>query len=89
MRRAPSPTALLQRLHSHADGLSASQAAAIRRRSGSNEVAREAQVPWPLHLWHCYRNPFNLLLSALAAVSALTDDPRAAVVIGRWSRCRR
>ena len=73
--------ALLKNLHSHAEGLSTSQAAAIRRRSGTNEIAREERVPWPQHLWHCYRNPFNLLLSALAAVSALTHDPRSAGVI--------
>jgi P-type Mg2+ transporter len=76
------PEALLKQLHSHADGLSAAQARAMRRKSGRNEVAREAPVPWPLHLWHCYRNPFNLLLSALAAVSAFTHDARAALVIG-------
>jgi len=75
------PASLLQRLHSHADGLSANQAAAIRRASGANEIAREARVAWPLHLWHCYRNPFNLLLSTLAAVSGLTHDLHASVVI--------
>ena len=75
------PAALLHRLHSHAQGLSAGQAAAIRRRSGANEIAREERVAWPLHLWHCYRNPFNLLLSALAAVSGLTHDLHAATVI--------
>ncbi len=73
--------ALLHRLHSNVDGLSASQAGAIRRRSGANEIAREEQVAWPLHLWHCYRNPFNLLLSLLAAVSGLTQDLHAATVI--------
>ena len=75
------PAALLQRLHSHAEGLSSSQASAIRRRSGANEIAREEHVAWPLHLWHCYRNPFNLLLSSLAAVSGLTHDLHAATVI--------
>ncbi len=75
------PEDLLRRLHSHAEGLSAGQAAAIRRKCGANEIAREAQVAWPVHLWHCYRNPFNLLLSALAAVSGLTHDPHAALVI--------
>ena len=76
------PEVLLQQLRSHPDGLSARQAAVIRRRSGRNEVARAAHVPWPLHLWHCYRTPFSLLLSALAALSAFTHDARAAIVIG-------
>lgn len=75
------PEALLARLHSQPDGLGASQAATIRRRTGPNEIARAERVAWPLHLWHCYRNPFNLLLSALAAVSGLTHDARAAMVI--------
>ncbi len=33
-------------------------------------------------MWHCYKNPFNLLLTLLAAVSLATDDIQAAVVIG-------
>jgi len=35
-------------------------------RSGPNEVAHEKPLPWWLHLWHCYKNPFNLLLTVLA-----------------------
>ncbi|WP_370453689.1 magnesium-translocating P-type ATPase [Simplicispira sp. 110] len=35
-----------------------------------------------MHLWHCYQNPFNLLLTALALISWLTDDMKATVVIG-------
>ena len=35
-----------------------------------------------MRLWHCYRNPFNLLLTVLAAVSYLSADTKANVVIG-------
>jgi Mg2+-importing ATPase len=35
-----------------------------------------------VHLWHCYRNPFNLLLTVLATISYLTEDVRATIVIG-------
>ena len=76
------PPAALARLHAHADGLSPSEAAARLAQHGPNVVAHEPPLPWWRHLWHCYRDPFNLLLSALAVVSGLTDDLKATVVIG-------
>jgi Mg2+-importing ATPase len=74
--------ALLRQLDSHADGLSEAQAEVIRERVGLNEVEHEKPLPWWLHLWLSYRNPFNLLLTLLAVVSYLTDDMEATVVIG-------
>ncbi|MFZ5593267.1 MAG: magnesium-translocating P-type ATPase [Pseudomonadota bacterium] len=74
--------ALLRRLDSHADGLSESQAEAVRARVGLNEVEHEKPLPWWTHLWHCYKNPFNLLLTLLAVISYLTEDMKATVVIG-------
>ena len=76
------PAAAIARLRSHADGLSPREAAARLRRHGPNEVAHEKPLPAWLHLWHCYKNPFNLLLTALSAVSWLTQDAKATVVIG-------
>ena len=76
------PAAAIARLKSHADGLSAREAAARLARHGPNEVAHEKPVPAWLHLWHCYRNPFNLLLTALATLSYLTEDAKATLVIG-------
>ncbi len=73
---------LLQRLDSHKDGLSESQAEAVRARVGLNEVEYEKPLPWRVHLWHCYRNPFNLLLTLLAIISFLTEDVKATIVIG-------
>jgi Mg2+-importing ATPase len=49
---------------------------------GPNEVDHEKPLPWWRHLWQCYRNPFNLLLTVLAAVSWLTEDIKATIVIG-------
>jgi Mg2+-importing ATPase len=72
---------LLRQLDSHNDGLSEVQADTIRERAGFNEVEHEKPLPWHLHLWHCYRNPFNLLLTLLAVISYLTEDSRAAIVI--------
>jgi Mg2+-importing ATPase len=39
-------------------------------------------MPGWLHLWHCYIDPFNLLLSVLALVSWRTGDLKATTVIG-------
>ena len=75
------PEVLLQTLDTHADGLTDSQANAVRERVGLNEVEHEKPLPWWLHLWHCYKNPFNLLLTVLAIVSYLTEDMKATVVI--------
>ncbi|OLF52990.1 magnesium-translocating P-type ATPase [Pseudomonas chlororaphis] len=72
---------LLEGLGSHTDGLSDAEAQALRERHGLNEVEHEQPLPWWTHLWHCYKNPFNLLLSLLALISWLTEDLKAATVI--------
>ena len=72
----------LERLSAHADGLTSQEADAIRERVGPNEIAHEKPLPAWLHLWHCYCNPFNLLLTLLAVVSHLTEDDKATIVIG-------
>ncbi|MCC6611716.1 MAG: magnesium-translocating P-type ATPase [Burkholderiales bacterium] len=73
--------ALLERLESHVDGLSETQADTIRARVGPNEVDHEKPLRWWVHLWHCYKTPFSLLLSVLAVVSYVTHDLKATVVI--------
>ncbi|MFM1987461.1 MAG: magnesium-translocating P-type ATPase [Pseudomonadota bacterium] len=79
---AETPAASLARLRSRPEGLTPREAAARLASQGPNRVDREPPMPWWLHLWHCYRDPFNLLLTALAAVSFLTEDAKATVVIG-------
>ncbi|MDR2015493.1 MAG: magnesium-translocating P-type ATPase [Azoarcus sp.] len=79
---ASSADALYQQYESHKDGISDAQAEAIRDRVGPNEVAQEKPISWRMHLWHCYKNPFNLLLTLLALISWYTDDLEAAIVIG-------
>jgi Mg2+-importing ATPase len=73
---------LFQQLDCDSQGLSRSQAEQRRDQYGLNEIQQERPLPWWKHLWHCYRNPFNLLLTALAGVSFMTDDLKAASVIG-------
>ena len=75
------PAALLERLGTHADGLTEHQADEVRERVGPNEVEHEKPLPWWAYLWQCYTNPFNLLLTVLAAVSYLTEDLKATIVI--------
>ncbi|WP_042424281.1 magnesium-translocating P-type ATPase [Comamonas granuli] len=79
---ASAPEALLARLGSRTAGLTEDEARTLRARVGPNEVGHEKPLPWWLHLWHCYRTPFSLLLSVLAAVSLLTDDLTGALTIG-------
>lgn len=76
------PAAALARLQSQADGLDVSEAACRLVRDGPNEIAHEPPMPGWLHLWRCFLNPFNVLLTALAALSFLSADSKAAVVIG-------
>ena len=72
---------LLAKLGTQTSGLSAERAALIRRSVGSNELAHDKPLPWWMHLWSCYSNPFNLLLTLLAVVSYVTEDMKAATVI--------
>jgi Mg2+-importing ATPase len=72
---------LLTRLDSHHGGLTETEALALREKHGLNEVEHEQPLPWWVHLWQCYKNPFNLLLTLLAFISWLTEDMKAATVI--------
>ena len=79
---ASTPEDLIRKLGSHNDGLSGPQAALIRESVGPNQVEQERAPPWWLHLWRCYKTPFDLLLTLLAAISYLTEDMKATIVIG-------
>jgi Mg2+-importing ATPase len=79
---ADEPAAALERMHSRAEGLQPREAAARLVRQGPNGVEHEVALSAWRHLWHCYRDPFNLLLTALALVSWLTEDAKATLVIG-------
>ena len=73
--------AALARLGSGTGGLSTTEAAKRLARHGPNEVDHEKPLPPWLHLWICYKNPFNLLLTALTAVSFTTGDAKGTTVI--------
>lgn len=76
------PPQLYLRFQSHPEGLTEQEAAAIRLQNGSNLIENQQATSWWVHLWHCYRNPFNLLLTILALISYATEDLTAALVIG-------
>lgn len=76
-----SPDILMQTLHACAAGLTEEEAEKIREKTGLNEVEYEKPLPWWMHLWLCYKNPFNLLLSALAIISFYTGDSKGTIVI--------
>ncbi|NNM59628.1 MAG: magnesium-translocating P-type ATPase [Legionellales bacterium] len=64
-----------------ATGLSEQEVADKLKIAGINEVALAKPTRWWTHLWHCYKNPFNLLLSVLAVLSFYTGDQKGTIVI--------
>lgn len=72
---------LLTRLGTQADGLNARRASQVRRRVGLNLIGHEGPEPAWRHLWRCYRDPFNLLLTGLALISLVTAQAGSAGVI--------
>lgn len=77
--------ALFSLLASGRGGLTQDQALAARERHGANEVDHEKPLAWYTHLWLSYRNPFNLLLTALAGLSWLTDVRMAQADDKSWT----
>ena len=75
------PDALLARLNTSGDGLSALQSRLRLERFGPNAIAHEQPVAWPRQLLRTFRNPLVFLLAALAGLSLLTGDTKAALII--------
>ena len=73
--------AVLAELATSRAGLEDAEVERRRERYGQNEVAHEKRPSWATQLVHAFLNPFNVLLTALATVSATTGDNRAVVVI--------
>lgn len=72
---------LLNKFNSSEAGLTEQQASAQQKIIGLNEISHEKPLMWWQHLWYCYRNPFNILLSLLALVAFLTDDLTGTCII--------
>ncbi|MEB6379662.1 magnesium-translocating P-type ATPase [Leclercia adecarboxylata] len=73
--------ALWHAFGSHPEGLTAAEVQATRALHGENTLPAQKPARWWVHLWTCYRNPFNLLLTVLGAISYATEDLFAAGVI--------
>jgi P-type Mg2+ transporter len=76
------PQQLLARLNSSVDGLSSLQAQLRLARLGPNQIARQQPVSWFRQLLATFRNPLVALLAAMAALSLLSGDRKAALIIG-------
>lgn len=72
---------LLAQLGSSSQGLTQAEAEQLLEQHGPNKVEHESAVRWWRHLWLSYNNPFNLLLTLLAAVSVFSNDMQGATVI--------
>lgn len=72
---------LLRQLASSTDGLDDAEATSRLRRVGPNQVAREQKQSILQELAGRAKNPLNALLLSLAAVSWVTGDARAAIII--------
>jgi len=72
---------VLKRLESQPEGLSEAEAGSRLKKYGLNEIAREKKISVFVHLINNLKNPLVILLSVLSAVSYLTGDLRAALVI--------
>lgn len=73
--------ALWRTFGSHPEGLTAAEVQATRALHGDNTIPAQQPARWWVHLWSCYRNPFNLLLTVLGVISYATEDLFAAGVI--------
>ena len=76
------PEEALKAADSGSGGLSAEEAARRLVVEGSNEVVSDRGTGWFRRLLAAVRNPLVILLTVLAAVSAVTGDTRAAAVMG-------
>jgi Mg2+-importing ATPase len=73
--------ALLQSLHTTAEGLTQAEADQRARTSGPNEVAQERRRGWFVRLLIIIRNPLVILLTTLSTISYITGDARAGTVM--------
>jgi len=73
--------ALWRTFASHPEGLTAAEVDAARATHGENQIPAQKPARWWVHLWVCYRTPFNLLLTVLGVISYATEDLFAAGVI--------
>lgn len=72
---------LFSELDANIGGLTESKVEAKLEIFGYNEIEKQEKLSWYRHLWLCYRNPFNLLLTFLDIFYIVTDDIQGIVVL--------
>ena len=72
---------LFRDLRTSPGGLTQAEAEERARTTGPNEVAQERKQGWPIRVLKIIRNPLVILLTTLSAVSFLTGDARAGIVM--------
>jgi P-type Mg2+ transporter len=73
--------AVLHRLHTETNGLTAEEARARPKQYGPNELAKEKGKSIPMRLISNVKNPLVILLLALGLIFYLTGDLRASIMI--------
>jgi Mg2+-importing ATPase len=76
------PAAVLEQLGTSMDGLTEAEVESRLERYGRNEVAREKRQTFFTRMLDNVKNPLVILLFVLAAISYLTGDLRATIMIG-------
>ncbi|MFN7094353.1 MAG: magnesium-translocating P-type ATPase, partial [Burkholderiales bacterium] len=72
---------LFSELESNLTGLDEATVVAKQEKFGFNEIEGQQKLTWYKHLWLCYKNPFNLLLTILDLFYLITDEVRGIVVL--------
>jgi len=74
-------TTVLEQLNTTSNGLSQAEVERRLEQFGPNDIAREKRRTWLMRLWDNIKNPLVILLVILGAISYLTGDMRATIVI--------
>jgi Mg2+-importing ATPase len=75
------PSLLLEQFHSRPDGLTQEEAETRLGQYGKNIFIKEQRLSFFQRLWENLRNPLVILLAVLDALSFLTGDPHAGILI--------
>ena len=76
------PDDALAALGSQRTGIDDAEAELRLQQYGKNEIAHERAPAWYAQLAHAFLTPFNVLLAILAALSGVTGDRDALIIIG-------
>ncbi|MCC2645531.1 MAG: mgtA [Burkholderiales bacterium] len=68
-------------LDTNSNGLTEAKAEEKLAIHGYNQIEKQEKLTWYKHLWLCYSNPFNLLLTFLDLFYIITNDIRGIIVL--------